>query len=130
MASWFSGRLAASFRPDLLMGELFEASRAQPVDLELFDAPEAAPGRLIYDRDPGSAETPRELSRTVPVIFGGQTWTLQLSTLPAFHSLAERLVPFWVLGSGLVISVLALASCVVWPPASRRTPGGTRRLGA
>ena len=122
----FEGFVAASFRPDLLMGELFEASRAQPVDLELFDAPEAAPGRLIYDRDPGSAETPRELSRTVPVIFGGQTWTLQLSTLPAFHSLAERLVPFWVLGSGLVISVLAFVITLL----QTRALTAARRLGA
>ena len=101
------GYVAAAFRPDLMMARLFGAPLAEPVDLELFDAPEAVPGRLIYDRDPGAGDTPRELSRTAPVNFAGQTWTLHVATLPAFHSPAERLVPIWVLGSGLLVSVLA-----------------------
>ncbi len=122
----FEGFVAATFRPDLLMDELFGASRGEPVDLELFDAPEATPGRLIYDRDPGSAETPRELSRTVPVVFGGQSWTLHLATVPAFHSLAERLVPYWVLGSGLLISVLAFVITLL----QTRALTAARRLGA
>ena len=122
----FEGFVAASFRPDLLMGELFGASLAEPVDLELFDAPEATPGHLIYDRDPGSVGAPRELSRTVPVIFGGQTWTLRFGTLPAFHSLAERLVPYWVLGSGLLISVLAFVITLL----PTRALTAARRLGA
>ena len=120
----FEGFVAASFRPDLLMGELF-GSLAQPVDVELFDAPEAVPGRLIYDRDPGTAGPPRELSRTVPVVFAGQTWTLRLATLPAFHSLAERLVPYWVLGSGLLISVLAFVITLL----QTRALTAARRLG-
>ena len=37
------------------MGELFGAARAEPVDLEVFDAPEATRDRLIYDRDPSAA---------------------------------------------------------------------------
>jgi PAS domain S-box-containing protein len=101
------GFVAATFRPDLLMDELFGASRAEPVDLELFDGPEATPDRLVYDRDPGATAAPRELSRTGPVVFGGQTWTLRLATRPAFHAPTERLVPHGVLGSGLLISVLA-----------------------
>jgi PAS domain S-box-containing protein len=122
----FEGFLAATVRPDLLMDELFGASRDEPVDLELFDAPEATPGHLIYDRDPGSAEPPRELSRTVPVVFGGQTWTLHLATLPAFHPLAERLVPYWVLGSGLLISILAFVITLL----QTRALTAARRFGA
>jgi hypothetical protein len=45
--------VAATFRPDRLMDALFGASRGEPVGLELFDAPAASPGRLIYDRTPG-----------------------------------------------------------------------------
>jgi len=122
----FEGFVAAMFRPDLLMDELFGASRGEPVDLELFDAPEATPGRVIYDRDPSSADTPHELSHTVPVVFGGQTWTLHLATLPAFHSLAERLVPYWVLGSALLISVLAFVITLL----QTRALTAARRLGA
>jgi PAS domain S-box-containing protein len=120
------GFVAATFRPDLLMDELFGASRAEPVDLELFDAPEATRGHLIYDRDPGSTDAPRELSRTVPVVFGGQAWALRLATLPAFHSLSERLVPYWVLGSGLLISVLAFVITLL----QTRALTAARRLGA
>ncbi|HJR01332.1 MAG TPA: CHASE domain-containing protein [Methylomirabilota bacterium] len=121
----FEGFVAATFRPDRLMDDLFGASRGEPVDLELFDAPAASPGRLIYDRTPG-APGPRELSRTVPVVFGGQTWTLRLATLPAFHSLTERLVPYWVLGSGLLISVLAFVITLL----QTRALTAARRLGA
>jgi len=120
------GFTAASFRPDLMMGELFGATLAEPVDMELFDAPEPSPDRIIYDRDPAAAGSPRELTRTVPVVFGGQTWTLRVSTLPAFHSLAERLVPYWVLGSGLLISVLAFVTTLL----QTRALTAARRLGA
>src|SRR5258706_528751 len=77
-------------------------------------------------RDPGSAGAPRELNRTVPVLFGGQTWTLHFATQPAFHSLAERLVPYWVLGSGLLISVLAFVTTLL----PTRALTAARRLGA
>jgi PAS domain S-box-containing protein len=120
------GFVAAAFRPDRMMGGLFAATLAEPVDVELFDAPEPTPASLLYDRDPGSAGSPHELSRTVPVVFGGQTWTLSVSTLPAFHSLAERLVPYWVLGSGLLISVLAFVITLL----QTRALTAARRLGA
>ena len=121
----FEGFVATTFRPDLLMAELFGASVAEPVDLELFDGPAVSPGSLIFDRDPSSGGAPRELNRTVPVIFGGHAWTLHFSTLPAFHSLAERLVPYWVLGSGLLISVLAFVITLL----QTRALTAARRLG-
>jgi len=121
----FEGYVAASFRPDLLMGELFGPTLTEPVDLELFDAPEPTSGHLIYDRNPGPTRAPRELTQTVPVSFGGQTWTLRFATLPAFHSLAERLVPYWVLGSGLLISVLAFVITLL----QTRALTAARRLG-
>jgi len=119
------GFVAATVRPDLLMGELFGAALAEPVDVELFDAPEATRAHLIYDRDPSSTGASRELSRTVPVVFGGKAWTLHLATQPAFHSLAERLVPYWVLGSGLLISVLAFVITLL----QTRALTAARRLG-
>jgi len=122
----FEGFVVAWFRPDLLMRELFGVALAEPLDLELFDGPETAPDRLIYDRDPAAAGMPRELSRTVPVTFGGQTWTLRFATLPAFHSSAERLVPYWVLGSGLLISVLAFGISLL----QTRALTAARRLGS
>ncbi len=119
------GFVAATFRPDLLMSELFGATLAEPVDVELFDAAEPTSGHLIYDRNAGPTRAPRELTGTVPVSFGGQTWTLRFATLPAFHSLAERLVPYWVLGSGLLISVLAFVITLL----QTRALTAARRLG-
>ena len=119
------GFVAATFRADVLMGELFGAALAEPVDVELFDAPEASRAHLIYDRDPSSAGGSRELSRTVAVVFGGKAWMLHLATQPAFHSLAERLVPYWVLGSGLLISVLAFVITLL----QTRALTAARRLG-
>jgi PAS domain S-box-containing protein len=106
------------------MSELFGAGRAEPLDLELFDGPDADSDHLLYDRDPGAAKR-RELSRAVPVTFGGQTWTLRFATLPAFHSSADRLVPYWVLGSGLLISVLAFGISLL----QTRALTAARRLG-
>ncbi|MGH7420885.1 MAG: PAS domain S-box protein, partial [Candidatus Rokuibacteriota bacterium] len=103
----FDGFVAAAFRPDLMMGVLFGPSMREPVDLELIDAPEGARGTLLYGRERAATGAPRTLRATVPVTFGGHTWTLRFAALPAFHSRAERLMPYWVLGSGLVISLLA-----------------------
>ncbi|MGH7300914.1 MAG: CHASE domain-containing protein, partial [Candidatus Rokuibacteriota bacterium] len=103
----FDGFVAAAFRPDLMMGVLFGPTMREPVDLELIDAPEGARGTLLYGRERAATGAPRTLRATVPVTFGGHTWTLRFAALPAFHSRAERLMPYWVLGSGLVISLLA-----------------------
>jgi len=115
------GFVSASFRPDLMMGELFSAPLGEPVAIALLEAD----GRLLYDRAPGAVHLPRALSHTGAITFGGQTWTLQVATLPAFHSRAERLVPLWVLGSGLLIS--ALAFVITLSPT--RALAAARRLG-
>jgi PAS domain S-box-containing protein len=103
------GFVAMSFRPDLMMSALLGSALSERVSVEIYDADEPTPARLLYDRDPDWDPTggARELSETVPLRFGGHTWSLRLTTRPAFHSVPGRLAPYWVLGSGLLISVLA-----------------------
>ncbi len=122
------GFVSAAFRPDLLMGRLFRPSLGEHVDVELYDGAAVTPAGLLYDRDrsAGSAGATRQSSRTVPIEFGGHSLTLRLSTLPGFHSLGERLVPYWVLGSGLLISVLAFVITLL----QTRALTAARRLGA
>ncbi len=122
------GFVSASFRPDLMMGRLFGPSFADHVDVELYDGPAVTPEGLLYDRDRDAspAGMPREASRTVPLEFGGHSLTLRFTTLPGFHSLPERLVPYWVLGSGVLISVLAFVITLL----QTRALTAARRLGA
>jgi PAS domain S-box-containing protein len=122
------GFVLTSFRPDLMLAVLFGPVLADRVDFELYDAPEMTPANLVYDRDPRftPAGTRHELIGVLPLEFGGHTWTLRFATLPAFHSLPERLVPYWVLGSGLLISVLAFVITLL----QTRALTAARRLSA
>jgi PAS domain S-box-containing protein len=120
------GFVSASFRPDLMMGVL--GPLAEPVDLEIYEGREAVPERLLYDRDraAGPGVVPRELSRSITLTFGGHTWTLFFSTLPAFHSATDRVIPRSVLGAGLLVSVLAFSITCLQTRALVRA----RRLGS
>jgi PAS domain S-box-containing protein len=118
------GFVSASFRPDLMMQVLFGSSLAEPVDLEVYDGSDPLPERLLYDRDRRTA-LPREVGRWHALTFGGHTWMLHFATLPAFHSLPERLIPPAVLGGGLLISVLAFVITLLQTRALMRA----RRLG-
>jgi PAS domain S-box-containing protein len=121
------GFVAAAFRPDLMMAALFGPSLSESVDLELYDTTETAAGTLLYDRDHSVGPGARgELNQAVLMHFGGHQWTLRFATLSSFHSVSERLVPIWVLGSGLLISVLAFVITLLQTSALTRA----RRLGA
>jgi PAS domain S-box-containing protein len=119
------GFVSASFRPDLMMSRLLDPSLGEHVDVELYDGSAATPEGLLYDRDP-SAVAAAPASRIVPLEFGGHGLTLRFATRPGFHALAERLVPYWVLGSGLLISVLAFVITLL----QTRALTAARRLGA
>jgi PAS domain S-box-containing protein len=122
------GFVSASFRPDLMLQSLFASPLAEPVDLEVYDGIDRRPEHLLYDRDRGAGpgDVPRELGRWLPLVLGGHTWTLHVATLPAFHSRPERLIPPAVLGSGLLISVLAFVITLLQTHALLRA----RRLGS
>jgi PAS domain S-box-containing protein len=122
------GFVSVAFRPDRMFAVLFNPALAEGVDLEIYDASEVAPQNLIYQRDPGFTPSgaPAELTRVLRLEFAGHSWTLRFTSLPTFHSLPDRLVPFWVLGSGVLISVLAFVITLV----QTRALTAARRLGA
>ena len=122
------GFVSAAFRPDLMLQILFASPLAEPVDLELYDGIDRRSEQLLYDRDrrAGPGDVPSELGRWLPLTLGGHTWTLHVATLPAFHSRPERLIPPAVLGSGLLISVLAFVITLLQTHALLRA----RRLGS
>jgi hypothetical protein len=124
----FAGFVAMAFRPDLMMSALLGSALSERVSVEIYDADGATPARLLYDREPDWSPTgrARELSEIVPLHFGGHTWSLRLTTRPSFHSVPGRLAPYWVLGSGLLISVLAF----VITRRETRALVRARRLGA
>ena len=123
-----AGFVAMSFRPDLMMSALLGSTLSERVSVEIYDADEPTRARLLYDRDPDRAPTgsARALSETLPLRFGGHTWSLRVITRPPFHSAPGRLVPSWVLGSGLLISALAFVITLLETCALLRA----RRLGA
>jgi PAS domain S-box-containing protein len=100
-----AGFVAASFRPDLMLETVFGASAVRDVALELYETSAMSPESRLDESPPGGGAG--ELARTFSIEFGGRLWTLRVSTLPAFHSAPDRLVPRWVLGCGLLVSVLA-----------------------
>jgi len=113
-----AGFVAAAFRPDLMMDAVLGPSAGRRVAIELAEATDAP-------AEPGAGARPG-LSRTRPLEFGGHAWVLRFSALPAFQSLPERLVPHWVLGSGLLVSILAFVTTLLQTRALTRA----RRLGA
>jgi len=123
-----TGFVAMAFRPDAMMRALLGSTLSERVSVAIYDAEPPSSGRLLSDRDADlhPADSARELSGTVPLSFGGRTWTLRLTTRPPFHSAPGRLVPYSVLGSGLLISVLAFAIALLQSRALLRA----RRLGA
>jgi PAS domain S-box-containing protein len=122
------GFVSAAFLPDLMMGSLFDAALAESVAFEVYEGPGVTPEQLLYGGGRGarSPEVAPEQSRTMPVEFSGHRLTLHFATRPGFHSPAERLVPYWVLGSGLLISVLAFVITLL----QTRALTVARRLGA
>ncbi len=73
--------------------------------VEIFDGPEASPLGSMFDSHPGSRH-PAKWTQTRGMEFQGRTWTLRLSSLPAFERQQDGRTPLLVLVSGLAISLL------------------------
>jgi PAS domain S-box-containing protein len=122
------GFVSGAFRPDVMMDRLFGPALAEAVAVELYDGSELIPEHSLSGRERRATTVgaPPGRSRTMALEFGGRRLTLRFTTRPGFHSLAERLVPYWVLGSGLLISVLAFVITLL----QTRALTAARRLGA
>lgn len=91
------------FRARDLLDAVFAHEPARHlVDVEVWDGPRS-PDALLY----GSAsDTSARLTRTIGLLVAGRTWTLTFATRPEFERDSRRALPYWVLGAGVLVSVL------------------------
>ena len=106
-ASLVAGDLGAT-----IVGE--QANRL--VDMEIFDGQTPSPENLLYDSDgvqaAGKPAVARSFSKSLVVEELGRTWTLHLSTLPAFDLDSGKHLPLVALFGGLTVSLLLFG--VAW----------------
>lgn len=97
------------FRLEELISDTL-GNRQQGIMLRIYEGSRPDPARLLYV----SREEPRGhrlvhvplFTRSLPLEFGGQTWTLLFESQPAFYLTLDRLTPMLVLVGGLLLSVL------------------------
>ena len=123
------GWVYAPIRIDQLMDGVTE-SAVQQIDFKLFEGDEMRLGNLLYDSEGRlqgepdrlitERDSPGDLPRTVQSMdVYGQRWTLLLTARPEFSQAALNSLPAWVLGVGMVFSVLV--TTLTWALVSSRT---------
>ena len=119
LIGWVSAGLHAESLIANILGDIEPG-----IDIEVFDGPHAIEENLLFDADRilrvGSRDGGATFRTTTRISTGGRTWTLNVSTTPAFDRLHRSDVPLVVLIAGLIVSI-ALGY------ASRLLVGGRRR---
>lgn len=83
-----NGWVTAVFRAEATMAGVLGSSDPE-IDIEIFDGKSVAQSALLYDKDKifhTSGHTRQLFQRLHPIEIGGRTWTLRVSSLPAFES--------------------------------------------
>ncbi|HVZ65944.1 MAG TPA: response regulator [Lacunisphaera sp.] len=106
----FVGWVYASVRPDELFQRANELAGGQ-VDFEIFQGEAETAESLFFDSNGDFGSTTRELARRSfstarRVTVFGQTWTLRVSSLPAFDAAGRSPIATLMLGGGLLVSLL------------------------
>ena len=92
-----------------------ESLAGDAADFEVYDGSTAAAKRLLYDHD-GCTAGPegidhaggtRRFVETIALTVGGRTWTVVISSLPAFEASINRTTPVVFAAAGLATSLLA-----------------------
>jgi PAS domain S-box-containing protein len=107
------GFVYAPFRAHDLFLNIFGEERPDlDVDFEVFDGEALTPEHLLYDRD-GHLEAPAQpvshFSQKVSLRVPGRSWMLYAHSLPRFEHRIANSVPYYVLGSGMTLSLLVYA---------------------
>jgi serine phosphatase RsbU (regulator of sigma subunit)/CHASE1-domain containing sensor protein/anti-sigma regulatory factor (Ser/Thr protein kinase) len=104
------GFIVGSFKSDELLDGIFKGSFDPQIDFEVYDGGNTAPNTLLYDRDGIRRDEKKEneflFFDESRIEVAGREWTLYFTTLPAFEEGAESNLPPFVLGSGLLMSLL------------------------
>lgn len=104
-----SGYIYAPFRMEnFIRGAL--GSHYQDLGIAVFDGIEHTPGALLHDSTAddrtGAAHTPL-FQNTIALALYGQTWSVRVSSLPAFEQRMDHQKPLLVLAGGLLSTLLA-----------------------
>ncbi len=123
-----TGWVYAALRTDMLMDAVISAV-GQQVDFKIFQSPALNAKMLLYDTQTGArtwdqtAPTTENYSdrvfsteRTISVY--GRAWTVWAGARPEFGLRSNRVLPFLILGSGVLIS--AMAALLTWTLANSR----------
>jgi serine phosphatase RsbU (regulator of sigma subunit)/CHASE1-domain containing sensor protein/anti-sigma regulatory factor (Ser/Thr protein kinase) len=104
------GFIVGSFVSDELLDGIFKGSFDPAIDFEVYDGGSTASSQLLYDRDGIRRDQKKQneflFFKESRIEVAGREWTLYFTTLPAFEEGAESNLPFFVLASGLVMSLL------------------------
>jgi PAS domain S-box-containing protein len=107
------GFVYAPFRAhDLFLNIFGEQNPAPDVDFEVFDGEKLTPDHLLYDRDGhlhAQTQTAPHFSQKISLRVPGRSWMLYAHSLPRFEHRIANSVPYYVLGSGLLLSLLVYA---------------------
>jgi signal transduction histidine kinase len=117
------GYIVSVFRTDDLLEGIFGAPKADAqVDLEVFDGAEFTREGLLHDDDgvlhAADPSYSAHFSEIDTMEVAGRIWSLYFSTLPSFEPGWQSNLPFFVLLSGLAISLMLFG--VTWMLADSR----------
>ncbi|MEZ5669494.1 MAG: CHASE domain-containing protein [Alphaproteobacteria bacterium] len=91
------------------MGDLMEGILGPglpDVRLQVFDGPDPLDDELMFDSEPGRDTSQSAFVATSRINLGQRTWTLKMSSLPAFEALLDPQKSSFVLIGGLAASLL------------------------
>src|SRR5919112_3246641 len=104
------GFIVGSFVSYDLVDGIFKGTFDPAIDFEVYDGGNPASSPSIYDRDGIRRDEKKRdeflFFKESRILVAGREWTLYFTTLPAFEQGAESNLPPFVLGSGLVMSLL------------------------
>jgi len=94
---------------DLLAG-IYDDQQHPNVNFEVFDGVHMSVDTLLYDENSSmsfaNALSPARFKETRLVNIGGYAWTLYFTSLPGFGAGLQAYLPVWILGGGMLVSVL------------------------
>ncbi len=105
-------------RQDALLGFVFSAFRmnnlmdgivgliAPFLDIHIYDSDVPQREEVMYASNLGTLDNVFSFKMHQSLEYGGRTWLLETRTTPAFDYLASDTRPNWVLGSGILVSLL------------------------
>lgn len=125
------GWVYASLRADLLIGDI-PAILGNEADIDVFEGRETTSATLLFDsyRNLAAAAESRAITATDYadrrfvesriLAIHGQEWTVQVSSLPAFEAGSNRLLPWLIFFSGVMLSGMMTATVWALTRARRR----------